>query len=514
MKSNLIIGGGISGLYLAYKLNTSKIILIEKSYRLGGRVYTYNKNNLKYDVGAGRICSNQNLILNLIKELKLEKKLYKIDKNKHYFLNNEYYKSEKKLLQKYNINTNNYPSISSLWKYVVNHKDSNNKYYLQNINLIAHLHNILNSNEVDLLLDTFGYISETLELNAYNAISTLKRDFDVEKNDFYVLVNGLSQIIDKLEQILLNRKVKILKGHYIKNLNSSRKKAIIVTDKLQEKIYNYENIYFTICRKDYFNIPFFRKKKYMNLLNSVSDGNLMRIYAKYPLDNNGKVWFNNLPKLITDNPILFIIPINPENGLIQISYSDNYFAEYWNNMNSEEQIIKHLNKYLNKIYPKKNIPDPEFISIHYWPNGVHYWKPKFDSLDIRKQMNTILNKKNIYILGETYSNNQAWIEGALETVDDYLKENIISGGGLKEYKLEEIKKHNNVQSLWTIIREKKNNGKYYVYDLTKWINSHPGGKFNIVKIGGKDGTDLFFGNPSHAGKALQILESFKIGILV
>jgi len=181
-------------------------------------------------------------------------------------------------------------------------------------------------------------------------------------------------------------------------------------------------------------------------------------------------------------------------------------------MNTEEEIIENLNKYLNKIYPDKKIPNPEFITLHYWPSGVHYWKPKFNSLNIRDQINDIFNKDNIYILGETYSNNQAWIEGALDTVENYLKKNVQKAGS-KYYSIEEVKKHNTVDSLWTIIGEKKYEGEYFVYDLTNWMNNHPGGKFNIMKIGGQDGTDLFFGNVAHSGKAIEVLKKFKIGVL-
>jgi hypothetical protein len=36
-------------------------------------------------------------------------------------------------------------------------------------------------------------------------------------------------------------------------------------------------------------------------------------------------------------------------------------------------------------------------------------------------MDDIFISKNIYILGETYSDRQAWIEGAIETVHKKLK---------------------------------------------------------------------------------------------
>jgi len=58
---NVIIGAGISGLYLAYKLikvenvNPDDIVIYEKLNRIGGRVHTYNNKGFKYSVGAGRL---------------------------------------------------------------------------------------------------------------------------------------------------------------------------------------------------------------------------------------------------------------------------------------------------------------------------------------------------------------------------------------------------------------------------------------------------------------------------
>ena len=58
---HVIIGSGITGLYLAYKLITIKkinpvdIVIYEKLNRIGGRIHTYENNGFKYSVGAGRL---------------------------------------------------------------------------------------------------------------------------------------------------------------------------------------------------------------------------------------------------------------------------------------------------------------------------------------------------------------------------------------------------------------------------------------------------------------------------
>lgn len=76
----------------------------------------------------------------------------------------------------------------------------------------------------------------------------------------------------------------------------------------------------------------------------------------------------------------------------------------------------------------------------------------------------------------------------------------------KLYTMNDVAKHNSRQSCWTVI-------KGDVYDLTSWINKHPGGEEKILRICGKDGTEAF--NRKHGGeqKPEQILEQFGIGKL-
>ena len=47
--------------------------------------------------------------------------------------------------------------------------------------------------------------------------------------------------------------------------------------------------------------------------------------------------------------------------------------------------------------------------------------------------------------------------------------------------LNNIKKHNSEEDCWLIINN-------YVYDVTLFINEHPGGKKAIMKYAGKDAT--------------------------
>lgn len=191
-----------------------------------------------------------------------------------------------------------------------------------------------------------------------------------------------------------------------------KKKKIIKTNK---KKYKYDKLYLAICKKGYMTIPYFNK--YKNLLDTVHVGNLLRIYAKFDVNKNK--WIKNIKKTVSDNKLQFIIPINNEKGLIQISYTDDYIANFWNILN-DKQIKMNLVRFLKEIFPNYDITEPNWITKHYWCNGSHFWKVGVKSKLIKKKINNTFNPKNIYILGEIYSDRQAWIEGSLETVEHYL----------------------------------------------------------------------------------------------
>lgn len=70
----------------------------------------------------------------------------------------------------------------------------------------------------------------------------------------------------------------------------------------------------------------------------------------------------------------------------------------------------------------------------------------------------------------------------------------------------EVAKHNSSASCYTIISAK-------VYDLTNWINKHPGGKEAILSLCGKDGTVAFQNQHADNQKQQDILITYFIGNL-
>jgi len=71
--------------------------------------------------------------------------------------------------------------------------------------------------------------------------------------------------------------------------------------------------------------------------------------------------------------------------------------------------------------------------------------------------------------------------------------------------LEELKKHNSIDDLWVAIEGR-------VYNVTKFIEDHPGGDGVLMDNAGTDATHEFAA-VGHSGEALELLKTFYIGDL-
>ena len=72
------------------------------------------------------------------------------------------------------------------------------------------------------------------------------------------------------------------------------------------------------------------------------------------------------------------------------------------------------------------------------------------------------------------------------------------------FTLADVQKNNSAASCWTIVDEN-------VYNLTSWINGHPGGANAILSLCGKDGTNAFKSQHQNKTRPEGTLGSYKIG---
>ncbi|XP_012287173.1 cytochrome b5 isoform X2 [Orussus abietinus] len=70
----------------------------------------------------------------------------------------------------------------------------------------------------------------------------------------------------------------------------------------------------------------------------------------------------------------------------------------------------------------------------------------------------------------------------------------------------EVAKHKDTKETWIIIHNK-------VYDVTKFLNEHPGGEEVIQEQSGRDATEAFE-DVGHSSDARQMMEPYQIGELV
>jgi fatty acid desaturase/cytochrome b involved in lipid metabolism len=74
----------------------------------------------------------------------------------------------------------------------------------------------------------------------------------------------------------------------------------------------------------------------------------------------------------------------------------------------------------------------------------------------------------------------------------------------KQFRWEEVAQHNTESSAWVYIGNQ-------VYDITKWLDRHPGGKEVLLLCAGRDISDLFITYHPFTDRAAEVLGKYKIG---
>ena len=148
----------------------------------------------------------------------------------------------------------------------------------------------------------------------------------------------------------------------------------------------------------------------------------LRIYAKFS-KSSIPIMQHFVPKTtIVPGPIHKIIPINPENGIYMIVYTDNKDAEYVKKY--KENTPKNRDFLANLLesslgLSKSSLKINSMIDF-YWTIGTHYYEPLKEPFSSRKEF---IRKAQhpipgMLIVGEMIALHQGWVEGALESVED------------------------------------------------------------------------------------------------
>ena len=208
-KTLLIVGGGCTGLYLAYRLlnmvssEEINIVMIESRDRTGGRIHTYHFKDkedgrmIQYDSGGARFSDQHKRLVALLKELGLYKDKLPIPSGSSFMT----------------IHPNKY-------NHILHNKDLNyhihqisqhvktcqlTKAYLKSTTLYLLLKtnkdfvNHFGKGYYKFIGDLFEYWSEYAVMNAYDALELLRHEFNTNIQ-YYVLKKGYQSITNALER--------------------------------------------------------------------------------------------------------------------------------------------------------------------------------------------------------------------------------------------------------------------------------------------------------------------------
>ena len=426
-KDLVIIGGGISGLYTLYKIiqkNKNKkklnISLYEKNDYFGGRIYTAFYKKFRFEEGAARFCKEKHLLF-----YKLLTELFTKDELQSYLSLGS---AEIKFIPKssnYNqnlIKKSPYYFINQVIKKsaVFSYKTLIKYTFIQFVKKFK----LLKNNEIRYLRDSFGYSGEINSMNAFNALHMFKSDLN-KKYHYYSLKCGLSEIIKRMISYIVKNthgsKIEILNSHEVKKIiKNNNHYTCNIYDVKKKSTYDVKTkkVVCAIQKSALLKYPIFKPIK--KELNSVEAKALCRIYMIF---DKKDIWFKDYGKITSNTHNRYMIPLDKKRGSIMISYTDSNYAVALNDY-YEKYGLKKLESYILSSWEqvlKIKIPNPKFTKVCYWKEGIAMWKADVDSKKVSKKVLKPFKENNLFIVGENYSLNQAWMEGGLQTVEKIIK---------------------------------------------------------------------------------------------
>lgn len=144
----------------------------------------------------------------------------------------------------------------------------------------------------------------------------------------------------------------------------------------------------------------------------------LRLYARFDRASRSLMKEKVPAYTVVKGPLQKIIPVNGEKGLYMLSYSDNQDAK-------TVYAHRHDRRWLERQTERALHLPPRSLRITsvkalYFPEGTHYRRPLSSSLSSSSSRKTTI-PPNVFVVGEAVSRHQGWVEGALETVDDWMR---------------------------------------------------------------------------------------------
>ena len=400
----IIVGAGIAGLSIADKLVAAgirDILIIEKEGHIGGRILTSKKHHV--EIGAGRIHLTHKHTLALVKRFGLETIPI----------------GGPTLFRPLGSRTARPNLFEDTWRPIADLLSRLPYTELATHTIRELLVRILGPKQTEALLIEFPYRAETEMMRADLGLKAFTDGISAHEG-FVIVKGGLSTLINSLT-------ARLEKAGVTFRLNTTVTDVTAAGVHIQKECLKADRIILALPVWALQKVPSLKVDPTLQLLGSSP---LTRIYATYPETG----WFGS-KKLVTDSPLRHIIPVG--SNTLMISYTDGADTASYQGLEGAalQKAIQHdLRILLPEKAVAKAVPEPIWIQAYEWSEGTTYWKP--GSYDPIQQGKAILQPKpsdqpNLYICGESFSEKQAWIEGALEHADLLWTTHLGTAAGLR-----------------------------------------------------------------------------------
>ena len=147
----------------------------------------------------------------------------------------------------------------------------------------------------------------------------------------------------------------------------------------------------------------------VRLYDKIAAQPFLRIYAQLTVVGGGLLVKGYT---VVANALQKVLPVAPEAGVYMVGYSDNASAMALLNARKadvERMLLEALGKAVH-IQKMRKV---------FWPQGTHYRRA-----DFRRDPACLLRpfrRSPVYVIGEAVARNNGWVEGALETADDFIR---------------------------------------------------------------------------------------------
>jgi monoamine oxidase len=408
--TDLLIGGaGLTGLRIGLAVlkadRTKRVILLEKEKHTGGRVFTYYSDSssligpFHWEEGAGRISTKHTKTLSLLKK---------------YGLHTIPISSESDWMSDSTRSSSPNP-FTELCAIYLDPLKALDPHLLATHTIEQLLKNTVGPTHARRVLALFPYHAETHTLRADLAL----RSFDEEMghHDFVVCKEGLSALTEAMAAEFLERGGEIHHGITITGVNKKGHRMVVNVEHNHDT-QTYKGMYEGTAVVLTMPCDVLKKitmPSVLPVLKHLTMEPLVRIYAVFPLQN-GTAWFPQT-KIVTDGPLRYIIPMNPKQGTIMISYMEGPDTDKWFHL-PKEKLTKELMKEVRRLFPQLQIPDPIMVKRYPWAQGCSYWLP--GDYDVEEESRASLQpypRIPLFLAGESFAVKQCWMESALEQAD-------------------------------------------------------------------------------------------------